>query len=112
MSAPKNEEIIALLTTELKEARAELDDYTDEAARPPEVELGGGSSGYSTWQSAVVLRQHIEHRVAELEDALDRAEKGLYGICEECGSPIPAERLQAIPSTTLCIDCASKTQHF
>lgn len=112
MSAPKNEEVIAQLKAELAEAQAELDDYTDEATHPPQVELGGGSAGYSTWQSAVVLRQHIEKRVEEIEDALARAEDGLYGICEECGNPIPAERLQAIPSTTHCVDCASKISQY
>ena len=29
--------------------------------------------------------------------ALERVEKGTYGICEYSGEPIPKERLQAIP---------------
>ncbi|MFN2115624.1 MAG: TraR/DksA C4-type zinc finger protein [Anaerolineae bacterium] len=108
MSETRNEEVIAQLKSDLAEAKAELAEYTDEATHPPQVELGGGSAGYSTWQSAVVVRQHIEKRIEEFEDALERAEQGLYGICEECGKPIPAERLQAIPSATLCVECAGK----
>lgn len=108
--ADKNEEVIAMLKAELEAARAEYEEYTEEATHPPQVELGGGSAGYSTWQSAVVVRQLIEKRIEELEDALERAEQGLYGICESCGEPIATERLRAIPSTTLCIKCASKDQ--
>ena len=103
-----NEQIIARLRKELEEAKAELAEYTEEATHPPEVELGGGSAGYSTWQTAMVLKQHIEKRIEDLEDALSRAEEGLYGVCEECGQPIPPERLDALPFTTLCVECAGK----
>lgn len=103
------EDIIERLREELAEANAELDEISDEAAHPPEAELGGGSSGYSTWQTAVVLRQHVENRIEEIEAALERAEKGLYGVCQECGDPIPVERLEAMPYTTHCVKCASKS---
>ena len=102
------DDIIARLRCQLAEARRELAAYTDEATHPPEVELGGGSPGYSTWQAAVVLRKHFEHRIAELEDAIQRAEQGLYGICEECGQPIPPERLEALPFATHCVSCAGR----
>lgn len=104
------EDIIERLREELAEANAELDEIADEASHPPEAELGGGSSGYSTWQTAVVLRQHVENRIEEIEAALDRAEKGLYGVCEVCGDPIPVERLELMPYTTHCVKCASKAQ--
>jgi DnaK suppressor protein len=106
--AVTTEDIIVRLRAELEAARQELAEYTEEATHPPEVELGGGSPGYSTWQTAVVLRQHIEQRVADLEDAIGRAEKGLYGICEACGVTIPPERLEALPFTTFCVPCAEK----
>lgn len=48
-------------------------------------------------------------RVAQLvEDALQRIEDGTYGICEDCGKPIPIARLDALPYVTLCVECASK----
>jgi DnaK suppressor protein len=33
------------------------------------------------------------------------SEKGEIGICEECGRPIPKERLLIIPEATLCVSC-------
>lgn len=41
----------------------------------------------------------------KVEDALQRIEKGQYGICDKCGQPIPNERLEAIPFTTMCVKC-------
>ena len=40
-----------------------------------------------------------------VETALRLLETGEYGTCQECGGPINPKRLQAIPSTTLCIQC-------
>jgi RNA polymerase-binding transcription factor DksA len=105
---PAKQDIVARLQAELDEARAELRACEQEVTHPPEVELGGGSPGYSSWQAAVVLREHFERRIEELEDALTRAEAGLYGICEGCGQPIASERLEALPFTTTCIQCAEK----
>ena len=109
---PDSDTMVARLKDELARARSELADITDEATNPPEAELGGGSDGYATWQTSVVLQQHVEKRIAELEDALERAEQGLYGICEDCGKPIAYERLEALPFTVYCIDCAPKHHHF
>ncbi len=38
--------------------------------------------------------------------ALERLADGSYGICENCGNPIAAARLEARPEATLCINCA------
>lgn len=43
--------------------------------------------------------------VMKIDEALERIEKGEYGVCEECDEPIGVERLKARPVTTLCIDC-------
>jgi DnaK suppressor protein len=101
------DDIIQRLQTELIEARHEWVVVSEEATHPPEVELGGGSPGYSAWQTAIVLKRHVEDRIEELEAAITRAEAGLYGICEYCGEPIPTERLDVLPFTNHCVGCAS-----
>lgn len=35
--------------------------------------------------------------------------KGTYGKCENCGNPIEAERLQAMPAATLCVTCSKNS---
>ncbi|MFD0852412.1 TraR/DksA family transcriptional regulator [Actinomadura adrarensis] len=39
--------------------------------------------------------------------ALERLDAGTYGTCENCGGLIGAERLDARPDASLCIECAA-----
>src|SRR5215467_7130584 len=41
----------------------------------------------------------------EVQQALKRIENGTYGICTNCGQPIPEKRLEAIPWASLCVTC-------
>ena len=50
------------------------------------------------------LDENAAHILAAIEAALGRIGDGTYGICEVCGGPIGAERLEAVPYATLCID--------
>jgi DnaK suppressor protein len=48
--------------------------------------------------------------LAKIEAALDRVEDGSYGVCEECGTKIPKQRLLALPYATMCVKCASRSE--
>jgi RNA polymerase-binding protein DksA len=43
--------------------------------------------------------QKVNYLISRLEDKED------FGLCEECGTPIPRERLLIVPETTLCVAC-------
>lgn len=45
---------------------------------------------------------------AMIKAALVRIKDGTYGICQQCGEPILAERLESLPYTPLCKECAKK----
>jgi len=51
------------------------------------------------------LREDALHMVRAIDDALDKMEQGAYGICDVCGGKISEERLEAVPYTTLCLNC-------
>ena len=51
-------------------------------------------------------RQELE----AIEEALQRLETGTYGLCEVCGQPIQPKRLEIMPETPLCRDCASQRE--
>lgn len=51
------------------------------------------------------LEENSEHMLADIDAALQRIEDGTYGKCTNCGKEIAAERLEARPWATLCIDC-------
>lgn len=44
----------------------------------------------------------------QVEHAMERLEKGLYGICEDCGEKIAPERLEFKPEATRCVRCQSR----
>jgi DnaK suppressor protein len=41
-------------------------------------------------------------------DALVRIERGVYGVCADCGKSIPEGRLDARPEAARCVGCQSK----
>lgn len=57
------------------------------------------------------LLEILEIEKEKVDDALQRYEQGLYGICESCGQNIEPARLERIVNTTLCAQCAYKTQN-
>lgn len=42
-----------------------------------------------------------------IEAALDRVAEGTYGICVRCGEDIGNDRLDVVPYTPFCRDCAT-----
>ena len=54
------------------------------------------------------LEEDAREQLRQIEKALARIDSGEYGRCEVCGKEIPVERLEATPSTTLCIDDARR----
>jgi DnaK suppressor protein len=43
--------------------------------------------------------------LGDVRAALARIEAGTYGTCERCSAEIPAARLEAVPTASLCITC-------
>ena len=56
------------------------------------------------------LIQNEEQALDEIGVALERIGQGTFGHCEECHKDIPKARLQALPYTRHCVDCARKLQ--
>lgn len=44
----------------------------------------------------------------EIDRAIERIERGIFGICINCGGSIELERLEILPWTQYCADCAKK----
>lgn len=41
----------------------------------------------------------------KIDEAIERINQGIFGICEKCGLEIDIRRLEARPVTTMCIEC-------
>ena len=60
-------------------------------------------------QNDMVLQGLLADARISIEDvkkALERLDNGNYGECTACGEAISPQRLDALPSATLCINCA------
>ena len=52
------------------------------------------------------LKSEAEEELEQIENALLKLERNLYGKCEACHDDISQERLEALPFTTYCKKCA------
>lgn len=52
------------------------------------------------------LKIEAEEELEQIDNALLKIERNLYGKCETCHSEISNERLEALPFTTFCKNCA------
>lgn len=71
----------------------------------------GGDEGDQTLRALaesefLSMHERLRKQLMEIESALARIDKGMYGICEETEEPIEPERLLAIPWTRLSIEGA------
>jgi len=46
--------------------------------------------------------------IRQIREALSRIESGSYGTCADCGRPISAERLTAVPTAVTCLACTTR----
>lgn len=51
------------------------------------------------------IAQNVQDLLDKIAKALQKIEGGSYGICESCGEPIEAARMNALPHALLCIRC-------
>lgn len=54
---------------------------------------------------AVINREAVEE-LTQINRTLELIDRDAYGTCIMCKAPIPARRLEALPHTNYCIDCA------
>ncbi|MCK9273632.1 MAG: TraR/DksA C4-type zinc finger protein [Syntrophales bacterium] len=58
----------------------------------------------------LLLRELDRQSVQEMDEAIQRIQKGTFGRCKACNKQISAGRLKANPMATLCINCKKKEE--
>jgi DnaK suppressor protein len=79
--------------------KPEPDDTSDEKAH-----------SITDYEEERAIEQSLELRLREINDAFERVERGAYGICDKCQTPIEEKRLKVIPIAKFCLSCANKTK--
>lgn len=64
----------------------------------------------SQYEIDLGLEHKLETDLADINEALGKMEKGVYGICENCPTPqlIDVRRLRAFPEAKTCLKCSPR----
>ena len=92
--------------SDLRTSFAGIVDAAELTSTDDEHDPEGATIAYERAQVSALLRQ-AEEDLEALDLALERVDNGTAQTCESCGGPIAVERLLALPTTRLCIRCAS-----
>lgn len=108
---------VATARKRLEEMRSELDRTIavlqgDRPGEPgerdnPQDPADAGTNLSEADRSEAMLSAAQQQR-AEVGEALGRIEDGSYGVCVDCGKPIPEGRLTARPEAARCVACQAK----
>jgi len=79
-----------------------------EATSSRQGDLADQATGNNEVHIQLKLKQTDAKILQAIEEALGRLEQGTYGVCRDCGEPVAAARLKAIPWTRVCIACKEK----
>jgi YteA family regulatory protein len=65
-----------------------------------------GDLGTETYERGkdLALNENAERHLSDVNEALQRIQSGEYGVCRTCGKTIPFERLEAVPTTSYCVE--------
>jgi RNA polymerase-binding protein DksA len=108
------QQLVQELADELRRRRSVLlleggnKDIAPEIVDERESEIEESAQVDRLTQVATHLEARDQRLLNEIETALDRVDAGEYGECEHCGEDIGVARLRALPTATLCIDCAKE----
>src|SRR4051812_7468751 len=99
---------------ELEARRASTSDRVSTLAQRPELgtaqgfgkRIGDGTTETISRLTDISVGQSLEVSLERIDRALARLDAGTYGTCERCGRPIPEKRLQAMPESVTCVECA------
>jgi RNA polymerase-binding transcription factor DksA len=95
--------VIAEIEAEQEEVR--LTETSSE--RSPDPNTAEGGSLAFEMEKELSLARNAGDLLAQVEEALARIAGGSYGRCIECTKAIPVARLEALPYTKLCVNCAA-----
>lgn len=84
------------------------DPFTDKERINDNAASDAEASEESSHDRFAALVEELTKRQVDINEALLRIGNNSYGICTNCGNEIELERLKALPTATLCLDCENK----
>ena len=96
-----------ILENRLQELKARLEKIEDELETHNSKDWEELATERETDEVLEDLGQSGQEEIKAIEAALARMDAGEYGICVKCGAEISPERLDILPYTPFCADCAA-----
>lgn len=97
----------AQLDSRLAELRARLVKIDSELDQPHSATFAEAAIEREPDEVLEDLGAAGRQEIRMIEAALMRIRRGDYGVCVSCGDPIGEERLDVLPHTPKCRDCAA-----
>ncbi len=94
------------LEHELEETQTRIAQLRERLETKADYGPGSGDPAVYQWEFNLALLQRAEDQAQEIRAALARLDAGTYGLCQRCGQRIDDERLEIVPLSTYCIQCA------
>jgi RNA polymerase-binding protein DksA len=109
------------LLAERDRLEEELHEIESRAARVDESDRANELSAYDDHpadlasetferEKDLAIGESVEHMLHKVISALEKIDRGTYGLCDACGRPIKKARLKALPFATLCLACQDKLE--
>ena len=100
---------------ELEARRAVMTERVADLAKAPELgeaqgfgkRIGDGTTEAISRLTDIGVGRSLEQQLARTDRALAKLDEGSYGSCDRCEGEIPPRRLEAMPDSTLCVQCAA-----
>lgn len=108
-----------LLEKEKKEIEEKLQRLLDDAKeitiKIPDFSTEGEEGSVEADQveemsNLISLKQVWEGELKNIDEALERIKKGIYGICQKCQKEIDEKRLEVEPTAIFCSECLKKME--
>jgi DnaK suppressor protein len=96
----------------LKKLSDDLDDLRNGRSASAAGDTADVAFDSGSEEMASQLAELDSRELTQIERALARLKQGTYGICEACQGKIPIGRLNALPYSTLCIECQREMEKY
>jgi DnaK suppressor protein len=94
---------------DLRERLTQAIDRMSEIVRTDDQPPGEHDRQVSEDSEKELTLEHAEETIRQqVVEALERLDRGTFGVCEQCHQPISRDRLEAIPYAPYCIECERK----
>lgn len=95
-----------LLRQRMIELQQRLDKIKEDVVQPHSSDFAEQAQERENDEVLDQIGNETRAAIRQINAALQRISDGTYGDCETCGEEIALGRLEVIPETTRCVNCA------